>query len=126
MTGDQPPTSAGGVPDPSAAAGERIAPVRPLGPRRRRRTRRSLLAEWPLTVVLLIVVGGVALIAFASFRLGAVLIAVGVLVGFVLRLSLSESAAGMLVVRSRTLDLSILGIVGVMLAILAFIVPAPS
>ena len=126
MTGTPTPESANAARDASAAAGERIAPVRPLAPHRRRRARRSLLAEWPLTIVLLVVGGGIALIAFASFRLGALLIAVGVLLGFALRLLLSERAIGMLAVRSRALDLSILGIVGIMLAVLAFIVPAPS
>lgn len=126
MTDDPTPESADAAGGMSAAAGERIAPVRSLRPHRRRRTRRSLLAEWPLTLVLLIVGGGIALIGFASFRLGAVLISVGVLVGFVLRLVVPEGAVGMLAARSRALDLAILGSVGVMLAVLAFIVPAPS
>jgi hypothetical protein len=124
MTGGPVSPSGGGAEE--GVTGERLAPVQPLNPRRRRRTRRHILAEWPLTLVILVVAGGLALVAFASFRLGTVVIALGVLLGFVLRLTLSEQAVGMLAVRSRILDLAILGVIGVMLAVLAFIVPAPN
>lgn len=99
-----------------------LAPVMPLRPRRRR----DLLAQWPITVVLLLVVIAVAFVALDEFRIGSILLAVGVLVAFVLRLVLPPARAGLLVVRGRTVDLIVLGLLGGSLLVFALWVPPPS
>lgn len=99
-----------------------LAPVMPLRPRRRR----DILSQWPITVVLLIVVVAVAFVALDEFRIGSLLLAVGVLVAFVLRLILPPARAGLLVVRSRPMDLVVLGLLGSALLVFALWVPPPS
>lgn len=59
------------------------------------------------------------------FRFGLVVIAAAAVLAFVLRLRLSDKAAGMLAVRSRKADLIVLGVLSVGLMVLAIWVPAP-
>lgn len=99
-----------------------LAPVMPLRPRRRR----DVLAQWPISLVLLIVAIAVGFVAIDEFRIGSVLLAIGVLVAFVLRLVLPPARAGLLVVRSRTVDLVVLGLLGASLLVFALWVPPPS
>lgn len=81
--------------------------------------------QWPIGVVL----GGVgialALIAFDYFRRGSVVLAGSVLLAAFLRLLLPDREAGLLAVRSRRVDVAILGVLGGLLAIFAFWVPPP-
>ncbi len=96
-----------------------MATVRPLRPRRR-------LRQWPITVVLAGI--GVALLVVATdhFRRGAVLLSASVLLAFFLRLLLPERDAGMLAVRSKVIDLVVLGTLGLLLTLFTFWVPPPS
>jgi hypothetical protein len=94
--------------------------VRPL------RRRRAWLQQWPIAIVLLGVVIAIGLIAADYFRRGSIVLAGSVLLAAFLRLLLPEREAGMLAVRSRAVDVAILGILGLGLAVLAFWVPAPS
>lgn len=96
-----------------------------LSSARRRRRRGSLLREWPLTVVLIGVIAALVLVALNSFRLGAVLLAASVLLAAFLRLLLPDEDAGLLVVRSKRVDVSLLVVMGVALSVLAFWVPEP-
>jgi hypothetical protein len=98
---------------------DRLATVRPLHPRRR-------LRQWPITVVLVGV--GVALLVVATdhFRRGSVLLSASVVLAFFLRLLLSERDAGMLAVRSKGVDLAVLGGLGLLLTLFTFWVPPPT
>jgi hypothetical protein len=89
----------------------------------RRRPRR--LGEWPLGVVLLGVVTGLLVVANNSFRAGTVLVGSSVVLATVLRAVLSERRAGLLVVRSRWVDVLTLGTFGIGLTVLALVVPPP-
>lgn len=66
------------------------------------------------------------LIATDHFRRGSVILAVSVVLAIFLRLFLPENQAGMLAVRSKSVDVAILTVLGVGLAIFAFWVPAPN
>lgn len=81
-------------------------------------------AQWrPLAVVLFAAVFSIGM-ALVNFRLGAVLLAGTVILAFTERLLLTDEAAGLLAVRSRKVDLVILGIMAVGTTVLAIGVPA--
>ena len=84
------------------------------------------LGEWPLGLVLLGVAAGLAVLAFGSFRVGTVLVGASVLAGGALRAVLPARAAGLLVVRSRIVDVITLVVLGGALVALALVVPAPA
>lgn len=86
---------------------------------------RSWWRQWPITVVLMGVVLALTLVALDYFRRGAVVLAGSVVLAAFLRLLLPEREAGLLVVRSRRVDVVILGSLGAVLAIFAFWVPPP-
>jgi len=81
--------------------------------------------QWPIAVVLFGVVVALGLVSFDYFRRGAVVLAGSVLLAAFLRLLLPDREAGLLVVRSRRVDVAILGTLGILLAIFAFWVPPP-
>jgi hypothetical protein len=98
------------------------APVVPIRPA----AKRNWLAQWPITLVLLGVATSMILIADDYFRRGCVVLSASVLLAAFLRLLLPESDAGMLTVRSRRIDVTVLGVLGIGLSVFAFWVPAPS
>ena len=108
----------------SGPAQPALAPVTRLRPRSRRR--RDLLAQWPLVLVLIVVGVAVTFVGLDQFRIGSILLAVGVLTAFVLRLLLPASRIGMLAVRGRSVDLTVLGLLGGALLVFALWVPPPS
>ena len=65
-------------------------------------------------------------VATDHFRRGSVLFAGFVVLAFLLRLVLSDRGAGWLAVRTRGVDLTWLGLLGLALCVLALIVPSPS
>jgi hypothetical protein len=81
--------------------------------------------QWPITVVLLGIALALTLVVLDYFRRGAVVLAASVLLAAFLRLLLPDREAGLLVVRSRRVDVVILGALGAALAIFAFWVPPP-
>lgn len=93
----------------------------PSSPSRRRWAR-----QWPITLVLVLVGISLVLIATDHFRRGSVLLAASVILAFFLRLMLPGREAGFLVVRSRRVDVIVLGILGIGLGIFSLWVPAPS
>ncbi len=97
------------------------ASVHPL-PRRRG----PRFAQWPIMLVFLGIGISLILIATDHFRRGSIGLAVSVLLAAFLRLFLPNSAAGMLVVRSKVVDVAVLGSLGVILTIFALWVPAPN
>jgi hypothetical protein len=65
----------------------------------------AVRAQWPILTVGLIFVVAFALVAANFWRRGALLIGIGVGVAAALRLLLSDDRAGLLVVRSKAIDL---------------------
>jgi hypothetical protein len=96
-----------------------VVPIRPA-------PTRAWFAQWPITLVL----GGVAvamgLIAMDYFRRGSIVLSASVLLAAFLRLLLPDADAGMLVVRSRKIDVLTLAVLGIGLTVFTFWVPAPS
>lgn len=82
--------------------------------------------QWPLIVVLTGVVVALAIVALDEFRVGSLILAGSVVGAFILRLLLPAQVVGLLAVRSRTVDLVVLGALGLSLVIFAIWVPAPS
>jgi hypothetical protein len=108
--------------DEDAVTGRDKATVVPIRPT----PKRNWFAQWPITLVLLGVAAAMTLIAADYFRRGCVVLSASVLLAAFLRLLLPDSDAGMLAVRSRKVDVVILGALGLGLSIFAFWVPAPS
>jgi hypothetical protein len=81
--------------------------------------------QWPIIIVLLGVGIALALVVMDYFRRGSIVLAGSVLLAAFLRLLLPDREAGLLVVRSRRVDVAILGILGALLAVFAFWVPPP-
>ncbi len=66
--------------------------------------RRMIAAQWPILLVGLFLAAAFVLVAMGYWRRGAAVMAVGVGVASVLRLTLSDERAGLLAVRSRSVD----------------------
>lgn len=98
-----------------------MAEVRQLRPRRRR-----WWAQWPIALVLLGVAAALAVVAIDRFRLGSLMLAASLVLAFVLRLVLPADRAGMLAVRSKRVDLVVLGTLAATLVVFALWVPPPA
>jgi hypothetical protein len=97
-----------------------------LAAARRRRRRGGWLREWPIGLVMIGVAVSLLLIALDAFRYGSILLAASVLLAAFLRLLLPDHDAGLLAVRKKQIDVSVLVVLGVALSILAFWVPEPN
>lgn len=86
---------------------------------------RRPLREWPVAIVLVGVAISLVVVVDNHFRRGSVLLALSVLLAAALRLLLPARVAGVLAVRSRVLDVLILGGLGTGLLVLALVVPPP-
>jgi hypothetical protein len=91
-----------------------------------RRLPRSRFREWPISLVLLGIAISMVFVATDHFRRGSLVLAVSCVLAIFLRLFLPEKQAGMLSVRSKSVDVIILTILGVGLTIFALWVPAPN
>ncbi len=85
----------------------------------RDRIRRTFAAQWPIATVELIFVVAFALVAASFWRRGALLIGIGVGVAAALRLVLPDDRAGLLVVRSKRIDLVTTALVATAMAYIA-------
>jgi len=72
----------------------------------------ALRGQWPILSVAAIFVVALALVAANYWRRGALLIGIGVVVAAVLRLTLTDDRAGLLVVRSKGVDFLTMAVVG--------------
>jgi hypothetical protein len=79
--------------------------------------------QWPILSVYLGILASLIVVVFVDFRSGAVLLSLSVLLAFAFRLRLSDSAAGLLKIRRRRVDLTLLATLGTFLLILALVVP---
>ena len=82
--------------------------------------------ELPTLVVLGVVAAGLAAGALGAWRGGAAAVGIGLLLAAGLRMSLPARRAGLLVVRSKTFDATILLVLGFGVVGLAYAVPSPS
>ena len=82
--------------------------------------------QWPILSVYLGILASLFVVVYVDFRSGAILLSLSVLLAFILRLRLPDSAAGMLRVRRRRVDLTVLATLGTFLLILALVVPQGS
>jgi hypothetical protein len=96
-----------------------VVPIRPAAPR-------NWLAQWPLVLVLSGVGVAMVLIGLDYFRRGCVVLSASVLLAAFLRMLLPEADAGMLAVRSKRIDVVVLGVLGIGLTVFTFWVPPPS
>lgn len=87
---------------------------------------RGVLGEWPLAAVLAVCAAAIVVVLSHHFRRGTVLFAGGLAMAAGLRLLLPDSAAGLLAVRSRTLDVITLGVLGLGVLLAALVVPPPA
>jgi hypothetical protein len=85
-----------------------------------------LRQEWPLTAALAVVVVGLVVVASGHFRRGTVVLCFGVALALFLRLLLPSAEAGLLAVRSKRVDVAVLGFLAVATSLLALWVPPPS
>ena len=81
------------------------------------------MKEIPTLVVLGVVAAGLVAGVVADFRVGALLIGVALLLAAGLRLSLPARRAGLLVVRTRPFDATVLLVLGFAVVALALAVP---
>lgn len=79
----------------------------------------AALNQWPLIVVLAVVACGLGVVALGQWRWGAILVGAGVGLAAVLRLVLSRRSAGLLEVRSRWFDVSLLTVLAAGIIVLA-------
>lgn len=78
---------------------------------------------WPLLVLLTAVGIGAGLAAFGHWRRAALMVAGALLLGAVLRLVLPRETAGLLTVRRRWIDVTVLAVLGVAIAVVTLVVP---
>ncbi|MGI8682533.1 MAG: DUF3017 domain-containing protein [Mycobacteriales bacterium] len=90
-----------------------------MGPASRRR-----FTQVPVALAVGTLLAGLATVKLHHFRAGCYLVAVAMLGSGVLRLLLPARPAGLLVVRSRALDVVVLLTLGVAVLVLAKVVPA--
>ncbi|MCW2729950.1 MAG: hypothetical protein JWR13_766, partial [Mycobacterium sp.] len=62
--------------------------------------------QWPILTVGLFLLAAFALVVAGYWRRGALVLAIGVGVAAAMRLALTDDRAGLLVVRSRTIDIA--------------------
>lgn len=98
-----------------------MAEVHRLRPRRRR-----WWSQWPIAVVLVAVGASLLVVALDRFRVGSLMLAASLVLAFVLRLILPADRAGMLAVRSKRVDLIVLGTLAGTLVVFALWVPPPA
>ena len=85
----------------------------------------AIRRQWPLLSVLSLIIVALVFVAADRFRVGSVLLALAVVYAVALRAVLPDDMAGLLAVRSRKVDLLVLGFLAAGLLVLALWVPPP-
>lgn len=88
--------------------------------------RRRWWAQWPIAVVLAGVIAALTTVALDHFRVGSLILAASLVLALVLRAVLPADRVGMLAVRSKTVDLAVLGSLSAALVVFALWVPPPA
>lgn len=81
------------------------------------------LREWPLFLVMFSIAGSFVLVFIDSFRTGSIAFGLSLGLGFFLRAVLNDHEAGLLKVRSRRVDLLVLGTLSAAMLLTALWVP---
>ncbi len=83
------------------------------------------LRQWPLLVVVIGVLAGlvVSILGESTWRLGCLLIGASLGVGAVERIALPSRDAGLLQVRTKAFDVTVLAVAGAAIIALAIVVP---
>lgn len=81
------------------------------------------MRQLPSVLVLVVVAGGVAAVTNHYWRKGLYVVALGLVLGALLRALLPTRRAGLLVVRTRVMDVVVLGSLGVAIGVLAAVIP---
>ncbi len=79
--------------------------------------------QWPLLIVVAGILAGLAVAFFGQWRIGSMVIGSSLLIGAVERLLLSRRDAGLLQVRSKAFDITVLLGMGTAIIALAILVP---
>lgn len=87
---------------------------------------RAVARQWPITLVLVGIGVSMIFVALDRFRVGAVLLAASVVLALLMRIVLTDEQAGLLTVRSRGVDLGVMGVLASALAVLSLWVPPPA
>jgi hypothetical protein len=82
--------------------------------------RQLVRSQWPIMTVVAIFVIAFALAAANFWRRGSLLIGIGVGVAAVLRLTLTEDRAGLLVLRSKGIDFTTMALVAAAMVYIAW------
>ncbi|MBO0677822.1 DUF3017 domain-containing protein [Mycolicibacterium sp. S2-37] len=82
--------------------------------------RKVFAEQWPILVVGLVLVGAFVLVVAGYWRRGALVMAVGVGLAAALRVSLNDDRAGLLAVRSKTIDFATTATVSAVLLYVAW------
>lgn len=80
-------------------------------------------SPWALLVVLVAVGVGVGYAVMEHWRRAALMVAGAMMLGAALRLVLPRRMAGLLVVRRRSIDVTVMALVGIAITVSAFVVP---
>ena len=80
-------------------------------------------SQWPLALSLLAGLAGLVVLWFYNWRNGVLVFAGAVGLAGLLRAALSDSAAGLLRVRSRMFDIAFLFLTAIAIAVLGLIIP---
>lgn len=83
-------------------------------------------SQWPITIVLIGITIALLMIAMDHFRRGSIVLSASVMLAAFLRLLLPEGEAGMLAVRSKPVDITVLGCLAIGLSVFTFWVPPPN
>ena len=88
--------------------------------------RAEVRREWPIAVVTAVVLAGLVVVGSGHFRRGTIVLSFGIALALFLRALLSSTDAGLLSVRSKTVDLLVLSVLAVGTTVLALWVAPPS
>lgn len=88
------------------------------------RWQKIITRQWPTLIPLIITLLGIILATQINFRIGALIFSSGVLVAAVLRASLPRFKLGWLYVRTKWVDVLILGSFALFLLVLSIVVPS--
>ena len=83
----------------------------------------GLIRQLPLLAVLVMVGGGLLVLAFDHWRTGVVVIGLALIGAAVLRLLLPVRRVGFLAVRSRPVDVVLLAVTGLVLTVIVLTIP---
>jgi hypothetical protein len=80
-------------------------------------------SQWPLALTLLVAATGLVVLTFYNWRNGIFTFAGAVALGALLRVSLTDTKAGLLHVRSRAFDTTFLFLAAAAITLLGLIIP---